>query len=849
MAKNDWTGTKNQFYHRLKMGVLALACMLILFSSNGSAEGKEIAFDIPSQAVRSALQKFSDQTDLSLVYIVEEIGAADSNPLQGQFLPEQALSIMLQGTGLVFEKASDETIAIKKGPFEKQIKTVSTPDSIAKESNSKPATVADNGTGADKAVSASEKNASAAASTSESHDDYMLEDTVVTATKTGETRLQDTPIAITAMDEEFLKNRKSFSLEEMADYTPNTEIRSTSKAWSTAFIRGVGNDNPIFLNESAVAIYVDGIYMERGLSGNNSFFDVERIEVLRGPQGTLYGRNATGGAINIITKKPSDELEIKIGAEIGSYSKRRIDATISGPIVDDKLRASLTVSDSESDGWIRNLIGRDTQDENYTGVRAAVMLTPIEAVEFVLRGDYYESDTGGWGSKSLGSPDRAALGYEPPPGYHDVKINAPHGVDVNDWGFSGHLSIDLPKNLTLQSITGFRNRDFDTLSDMDDSSVDLGTGLYKQAIESFSQELQLHGRWGKLDALLGVFYYNMKEDFALDFDLSYFFPGLALLSGGQLETDAYAAFAHVGYRITDKLRVLADLRYSYEEKSSSSFSQWSIPFFPDGEGNLADDWDALTPKFGIDYRLTEDVLLYLSVGQGFRSGNLGGEANIGDLPKTLDQEFIWSYEIGAKTDWFDKKLRANFAAFYNDYTDQQVNVRILSLGNLLNAADSTIMGVELELIARPLPPLTVNFAGSYLDATYDEFQTYDQSTGEALAPLKGNQMPNAPKWKFALGAQWVMPVAELGFFTLRGDMNWTDDIFTNEQEDPREIHKGHLLVNALLRFETADGRWALDAYGKNLGDVEHGAKEILSSAPVIWPAAPRIFGLQVVFSY
>jgi len=685
--------------------------------------------------------------------------------------------------------------------------------------------------------------------TEEATEDYILEDTVVTATKTGETFLQQTPMAITAMDEEFLKNKKSFTLVDVAQYTPNTEFFSTSKAWNTAFIRGVGNSNPIVLSESAVSIYVDGIYMERGLTGGNTFFDVERIEVLRGPQGTLYGRNATGGAINIVTQKPSDALELKIGAEIGSYSKRRFDASISGPIVGNKVKARLTVSDSESDGWIKNLTGRDTQDENYTGVRGAIELNPIEAVEIVLRGDYFDSNTGGRGEKNIGT----LPGYVPPADFHDVKYDSRNEVDVNDWGFSGHLTIDLPRNLTLRSITGFRNREFDSWQDKDFSSIYLGNQDFEQTIESFSQEIQLDGRWGKFDALLGAFYYRMEEAYWVYVNLSYLIPGLSVDAPAWLETDAYAAFAHVGYQITDKLRVQADLRYSYEEKSMSGVTTFSfeIPAYGmvNGAYSLADDWAAVTPKFGIDYRLTEAALLYLTASRGFRSGQNSGDA-LGSIPPGIDPEFIWAYEIGAKTDWFDKRLRANFAVFYNDYTDQQVNITVFGVSAISNAADSTITGAELELIARPLPPLTINFAGSYLDGNYDEFASYDGATGLPLPPMQDIRMPYAPEWKFALGAQWVMPVAELGFVTVRGDMTWTDDFFTHSAlEDPKNMYEAHTLLHALLRFETADGRWAVDVYGKNLADEEHGQRASHAAGDFLIPAEPRIFGLQVVFNY
>ncbi|MBW2368426.1 MAG: TonB-dependent receptor [Deltaproteobacteria bacterium] len=686
----------------------------------------------------------------------------------------------------------------------------------------------------------------------EIQEDFMLEETTVTATKTGETNLQVTPIAITAIDEAFLKNKKAFSLMDLTQFTPNAEFTERGNGWNTIYVRGVGNSNPIVLSESAVAMYIDGVYVERGLSGGNSFFDIERIEVLRGPQGTLYGRNATGGAVNIVTKAPSDELEIKAGVEIGSFSKRRFDASVSGPLIGDTVKGRITLSDSEADGYQENLVGKDMADENFTGVRGAIEFAPTDSIDILLRGDYFDSVTGSWATKHLGIEGSALVsaGYTAPDDFYESRIDADHFTDVTDSGFSGHVKINLPRGMTLRSITGYRKRELDNKYDPDSTDLNLGSILYDTKIESFSQELQLNGTWRRLNFLLGAYYYRMEEDSDTSADLSYIFPGLTFEGRGDIDTDSYALFGRAGYQITDKLWAHADLRYSFEEKGGFSNASFSIPILPSRQKGFSGEWDAITPKFGLDYRLTEDVFFYLSAAKGFRSGVLAPN-NIAPIPPFADPEFIWSYEVGAKTQWFDNRLRVNLSAFYSDYTDQQVMVMVFGIGNLVNAADSNIYGVELEFLARPLPALTINSAFSYLDAGFDEYQSVDVIGNPIDA--SGNRMPQSPEFKFSLGAQYVFTLAEYGFLTCRGDMAWSDDKYLDHLETPLTEVKAHTLFNGLVRFETREGNWSVEVYGKNLSDQEtfldldigpQGPLDVFGS-----PAPPRTFGVQLVYNY
>ena len=289
--------------------------------------------------------------------------------------------------------------------------------------------------------------------------DYTLEDVVTTATKTGETRLQETPIAISALSAETLKSTGITGMRDLTQWVPNAEFPNF-RGEPQAFIRGVGNlMSGFYGGESNVAYYLDGAYLEGGYGANTDFIDIERIEILRGPQGTLYGRGANGGAINIITQPPTDELHLSTSLEYGSYDKTRLDATISGPVLKDKIKGRLSVSHNQQDGYLENLgKGSDAEDNNYTGVRGKLDFTASDLVDIRLSGDYYSTDNNGPGYKVITSNGlTSTLGASYAGGFYDYysEVDAYDKMDIG--GVSATINARLPRNMQLKSITTYRD--------------------------------------------------------------------------------------------------------------------------------------------------------------------------------------------------------------------------------------------------------------------------------------------------------------------------------------------------------------------------------------------------------
>lgn len=689
--------------------------------------------------------------------------------------------------------------------------------------------------------------------------DYILEDTVVTATKTGETKLQDTPLSITAFSDEVLDSHNAFRLTDLDQFVPNAQFDIWGPGLMVGYIRGIGSGQLFQFGEQAVGFYLDGVYLERGIGANLNFMDVERIEVLRGPQGTLYGRNATAGAVNVITKKPSDKFQAKLSAEIGNFGKRRVDATISGPIVKDKVKARLSFSDSSHDGFLENANGPDIYDENYTGVRGSVEFTPTDKVDIVLSGDWFNSDSRDFNNRlmtktGLFASRASAAGIPSSTIVSDDFWKISQEWDSRDilevQGLSARVTIELPHKMCLRSITGYREAEQHISMDMDGTALKLFVSENVWEYRTLSQELQLDGTWDRLKWLLGVYYLHAANNFPTTpnhFD--FIMPGLKRYYDSDATTEAWAGFGNLTYAVTDRLSLEAGLRYSYEEKDSDYYKTWSnVPaIFPSQDLKFNESWDDLSPRFGLNYRFTDEALCYGTISKGFKSGTFGADNPAGQT--TVGPEEVWAYEIGFKTDWFKNRLRVNGALFYYDYTGLQDRVLLPTGSQLRNAAEATIQGAEIEFSVRPVSGLTFNGSFSLLDAKYDKFPNAVSPAGPAV-DASGNRLAYSPEWKLDFGAQYVINVGDYGFLTLRGDLSRTNDQFFSAVNDPRMGQEAYTLVNALARFDTIGGHWGFEIFGRNLGEEEYLRSVMAIAGDVIgFVGEPRTFGFRAIYNF
>ena len=822
------------------ISVLTLICAIFLFNSSCFAESKTY-FDIQPQKIQFALEAFAKKMDVSIVYNLEDLEDITTRAISGEYTSNQALEKMLEGTGLLFEQVDQKTIAIKRNSSKS-----STP------AHKNTTLIAVN----DKPEPAAQK---AAQTKTETSDDYVLKDTIVTATKTGSTNLQKTALSITAFDAQMLEDRKSFDLSDLAEFAPNTAI--SDGIYPLAYMRGVGNSHPAAGTESGVAIYVDGVYLERGLGAGDSLFDVERVEILRGPQGTLWGRNATGGAINVITKKPSDEFEATMGFTLGNFDKTRYDLSLSTPVTK-KLKTRLTVSKSSIDGWMENSITNGTNgDIDYTAIRGKLQFDPTDSLEILLGAYYYDADLEGLPLKRTNDgPITFWLGSFPytAPDASDKLERNPEPQWAKDTSFSSHIKSDLSNNFTFRSITSYTHREVGVVEDRDHTGTQLESLRRDSDFDTISQELQIDGSIGDFDLLAGVYYYQMRETYYEDG----FYASVEFIDPqpenidyyhyrwlNEFETDTYAVFGNIAYRPTDALKFSLGIRYSYDKKTSTFEEFWL-------GGSLGDpittsgDWDSITPKFGVDYRVTEDMFLYGTIAKGFRGGIIWEVNPPGQWD--VKPETVWNYETGIKADWLNKRLRTNLAVFYSDYEDMIVQTSDFGLSKMTNASESNIYGVELEVVARPFAGLTLNTTISYLDAKYGDYLYDDLNDADPSNDVyaTGNQLMNAAKWQASAGASYTYDLGKPGFLTFNTNVTYRDKVYINPLEDKNMMSEARTLVNGLIRYETESGSFSVETYCKNLMDKEYQSVSYLGyGGSGSRTDRGREFGVQLTYNF
>ena len=627
------------------------------------------------------------------------------------------------------------------------------------------------------------------------------EEIVVTARRTEES-LQEVPASVSAFSEQQMERLNATEATGLQGAVPNLNVvqgRGSSNA-TNIYIRGVGQPDALQTFDPAVGLYVDGVYHSRIRGTQMELFDIERVEVLRGPQGTLYGKNTIGGAYSVITRSPGQDPRGLFQVTVGDYGQLEARIAASGPI-NDHLAIGGALFGASRDGYVTNPItGEDYNNRNVWGGRfqAALDVTPDFSLDFSA--DFSEEDnalTMGQATNTLTTIIGVPLLVVPSP-HPEFNFQAtptpglPNSSVLQHWGNSLRASWEVNENLTLRSITAYRDLEYTDYVDIDATQLETGDVLVDVAQDQVSQEFQAiweSDRW----TMIGGLYYlrenivSHQEAYA-DNLLGGFLGGgtFTRTVDDDLETTSMAAFANVTYDITERLSVSGGLRYTEEEKdyfrTTSTFS--SNPIFTANPAagspmNRSQTWDDLSGLASIDYQVTDNMLLYGRVAQGFKSGGFNGRANNPGEDAPYDPETVTSYEIGFKSDWFDNRLRANFAAFYNDYRDFQARVSdftnavppIISL-TVINAGQLEISGAELELAWSATDALTLDAQIGYLDAAYGEFTDFrfDNSVVPGMPDFNDSrafQEPAfSPDWTGRFGANYVFDLGNHGEFEL-----------------------------------------------------------------------------------
>ena len=688
--------------------------------------------------------------------------------------------------------------------------------------------------------------------------DSGLVDIVVTAQKRSES-LQKTPISIVAMTSAMLEKKGIVDLTDLRTQVPALQVTPHPNSATTArvFIRGVGNNDDQITIDPSVAIYLDGIYIARGQGLSAEIAEIERIEVLRGPQGSLYGRNATGGAINYITRAPIlGEFHAKQSLAFGNYDQFRTRTSVNVPI-NDTLAVELAYLHSEKDGFVKNLgTGVDRWgDQRRDGYRAALRWQPMDSLD--LRYSYDRSDIKDTPPYVVAAPTNPLVVDRPSAGSPFVQDLAHN--DVTSQGHNLTASWDVADTLTIKSLTGYRRLSNDTNQNYLTGAIGpfpLFRNGFTQHQKQWSQELQLIGSAfdRQLEYVLGGYFFDEKAD-GTDFSIP---AGRARLNRAMsVHNRAYALYGQATWRpqFVEGLYLTGGLRWSRDERQAT-LNRTSIPLvgapvvLPMGSGNNI--FSNLAPSAVIGYNFTPDINVYAKYAKGYKTGgyNLRASAvqrfNEGFGPETLD-----SFELGLKSTWLDNRLRLNMAAFRSNYKDIQTNVQTdptnPAVTDIFNAGKARIQGLELELTVKPSDSLTFSANYAYLDA---KFQTItDPATG---ADITGRYtFVEAPKHTLATSIEYVFPETPIGLLTANVDYFMQSKKSTST-DDPRYIIGDFGLLNARLTLSDIPvgfGKWRLSAFAKNLTDKEYYIAHFNTGLPGAIFGEPRTYGLELIFEY
>lgn len=714
-----------------------------------------------------------------------------------------------------------------------------------------PAAAQANATGADDSQAAS---------------DPAVEEIVVTAQKRSES-LQSVPLSISALSGETLSTRVIDGLSALASSVPSLTFGSYGGSARIA-IRGIGFDQINPGGEGRIAYHVDGVYVSRPAATMGTFFDVERIEVLRGPQGTLYGRNATGGTINVITRKPGNELDGYITLGYGNYNDISAEGAISGPLTGG-LAARLAFVAEQRDGYGKNIVtGHDIDNSKRYGFRGTISAKLGDVGKFDLIGDYYHEHDRNYGNHYFGAanpfitPSGFLFGGLVPTSRRDIANDFDPANDRTFWGVSGRGEFDIG-DFTLTSLTGYRHSKWSVLTDLDLTSAPLSEFTFFETSRQYSQELQLSGDIGSAKFILGGYYFNEKISGGSKIPLDSALLGLpfGFVQGyraeGDFTTDALAGFGQVDFELNDQLTLTLGARYSWERKKINDLVQFDVvtPYPPELPANPifvrqgTRSESAFTPKFGLQYEPRKGLLFYADVSKGFKSGGFNiGDANNGFAPETL-----WSYEAGMKGTFAGGLVRVNASGFYYDYKNLQVSKVVVATVTIENAASSVLYGAEAEIAVIPVNGLKLEISPTWLYSKYKDFQSANPANPAIATPvvLDGNQLVQAPEMAINSAIEYEFFIGA-GKLSVRGEANWQDRIYFTPFNEKAISRAPNTRINAFIRYEI--GNWNFSIYGRNLTNKTVIANALVNSIVVGVPFSgtlepPRTYGVKVGYHF
>lgn len=687
-----------------------------------------------------------------------------------------------------------------------------------------------------------------------------LEEVVVSARKRDED-LRDVPISIVAISGDALARQGATELRNLGDVVPNVIVGTGNQERRTNLvIRGISTEARSIGQETGVGVYLDGVYTGRAETYNQRLPDIAQVEFLRGPQGTIFGKNTIAGAINLTTIKPNDEVRGSLSLDGGNYGHAEAIGFVNGPLKEGLLFGKIAAYGLTEDGYARNeydgsRVGSKLQD----GVRVQLRATPSDALEVIFSADVNRID----GEPYRFEVTQGTFGNEP----GDYTINEVYNTweHVDYSGAALTVNYALASGQSLTSITAFRKSEWDTHYDETWNGFNHAFAEYEQGNDYLSQELRLASPSGeKLEYVVGLYYSRQKSDTHTPVMIG---DGLADIFGipygwqsfdqrADVTTDGYAAFANASYHPTDRWTATLGGRYTYEEKDLNfeQFDPNGLGFVPN-IGPLTDTFNngEFTPTASLVFAINPSWNLYATYSSGYKSGGFNVDVLSTVDNVSFDSEHTDNFELGAKAVLFDGRMQFNIAAFYMDYKDLQVTQYDPdTFSNYIgNAASASVTGIELDAVAQPTRNLSVTAGLGLLDASFDKF--IDQYGVD----LKNNELPFAPKLTASLATEYAWPIATGTDAFLRLEGAHRARTYPDVQNDPRNRLDAYTLLNARAGFRLGEGRWTLEAYARNLTDKRYVVnrttqRPLLSFLPpfaydetTTTFGAPRMYGVKL----
>lgn len=701
-----------------------------------------------------------------------------------------------------------------------------------------------------------------------------LEEIVVTAERRQE-GLQNIPIAITAVSGTTLERAGVTVVGDLVQLAPSLQFGTRS---TNVFIamRGIGQAGQDIGSQSGVTVSLDGVPLLNHFMMNPTFLDVERVEVLRGPQGAFQGRNATGGAINIYSFAPSDTMAASLEATAGNYSRYGLKGVLNIPI-SDKVSSRLSVLSERADGWMKNgYLNTRNDDTDIDQARAQLLVTPSDALSIKALVEYTRDRSNPSFAMLLGRAvaDKPTIAETPTYPYpqNDIEnltfyISEPNHRDVEAVRSNLIATWELGEAMALVSTTGYIKHDIE-LTKIDVDATPFNTSAFSLIgihNKQFSQEFTLTTDLGsRADLVAGLFYMNGDSSEPLYLDFTPITNYLVYLPVEKL--DSYAAYAQLRYNLTEKLRATIGGRYTVDKKSyEMDATVLTFHTLLSDE----DEWNAFTPRFVLDYTPNDDSLIYVSATRGFKSGGFNTLGDITLPVDTFEPEYVWSYEVGGKAMFLDRRLRMGLTAFFADYTNLQATVfRVneatqVRFPRIENSATAEIKGVEFEIEASPVTGLTLRGAATRLDTKYGKFCNNDPlypdvptdpaCANQGLPPgamnLEGNTLAQAPEWQFNVSGAYTFVASEKFDITARVDYKWQSQVEFDYYNHPLNTEDSYGLLNASIGFATSDRTWSLTGWIRNALDERYVTQA--NTASGAFPSrsgslgTPRMYGVTL----